>query len=112
MAGLDLGTTADEFEIEKQELREAAASTLWSYKEKQKILRKLKRIRNAMDNFCVDTQAKRDMNDLIRYLTEGLSEQTSITVALQNTEDVFTALTSDSTQKEFWDWEARDTDEE
>lgn len=111
LAGLEPGTTIDDLETEKVELRSATNSELWKYKEKQKVLRKLKKIREAMDAFCVDTQAKIDMRDLIRYLSDGFSRNTPIWDLLQNTENMFQTLISDSTQQEFWDWETEEKEE-
>lgn len=108
LAGLDLGSTIDDLETEKKELKDAAKSEPWKSDEKQKILRKLKRIRQAMNAFCVDTQAKRDMNDLVKYLTKGFSTNTPAWLLFQKTEYIYQTIVSNKTQQEFWDWEIED----
>lgn len=110
-AGLELGSTVDELDTEKQELRDAVKSSLWSYKEKQKFLRKLRRLRHAMDLFAVNKDAKLDMNFLIEGLTNEFNSQRSILKVFERVENMYQILISDGTQKKFWDWELGEDDE-
>jgi hypothetical protein len=93
-AGLELGSTVDELDTEKQ-----------------KFLRKLRRLRHAMDLFAVNKDAKLDMNFLIEGLTNDFNSQRSIFKAFERIENMYQILISDGTQKKFWDWELGEDDE-